>query len=90
MKRVPNSILLKSSMSWCSALLRTTRRSLPLQIIDSLMLHLSLTGCCVLDPQRLIGAANLKIMYNALAIMLAIVLPMIVATHNMLPMHEMI
>jgi Patatin-like phospholipase len=29
MKRVPNSILLKSSMSWCSALLRTTRRSLP-------------------------------------------------------------
>jgi hypothetical protein len=60
MKRVPNSILLKSSMSWCSALLRTTRRSLPLQIIDSLMLLLSLTGCCVLDPQGLIGAANLR------------------------------
>jgi hypothetical protein len=53
------------------------------------MLLLSLTGCCVLDPQGLIGAANLKIMYNALAIMPAIVLPTIVATHNMLPMHQM-
>src|SRR5206468_12272222 len=34
----------------------------------------------VLEPQGPIGAANLKIMYNALAIMLAIVLPTIVAT----------
>jgi cytochrome o ubiquinol oxidase subunit II len=53
------------------------------------MLLLLLTGCCVLDPQGLIGAAKLKIMYNALAIMLAIVLPTIVATYNMLPMHQM-
>jgi cytochrome o ubiquinol oxidase subunit II len=82
MQPVPNSILLKSSMSWCSALLRTTRRSLPLQISIALMLPLSLTGCSggVLDPQGPIGAANLKIIYNALAIMLAIVLPTIVAT----------
>jgi cytochrome o ubiquinol oxidase subunit II len=71
-------------MSWCSALLRTTRRSLPLRISIALMLLLSLTGCSkgVLDPQGLIGAANLKIMYNALAIMLAVVLPTIVATQQ--------
>jgi cytochrome o ubiquinol oxidase subunit 2 len=46
------------------------------------MLLLSLAGCSggVLEPQGPIGATNLKIMYNALAIMLAIVLPTIVAT----------
>ena len=53
------------------------------------MLLLSFTGCFggVLDPQPI--GADLEIMYNALAIMLAIVLPTIVATHNMLPMHQM-
>ena len=54
--------------------------------IDGALLLLSLTGCSkgVLDVQGPIGA-HLKIMYNALAI----VLPTIVATHNMLPMHQM-
>ena len=58
------------------------RRSLPLRIPTALMLLLSLTGCSggVLEPRGPIGAANVKIMYNALAIMLAIVLPTIVAT----------
>jgi hypothetical protein len=45
MKPVPNSILLKSSMSWCSALLRSTRRSLPLRISIPTVLLLSLTAC---------------------------------------------
>jgi cytochrome o ubiquinol oxidase subunit II len=73
---------LKTSMSWCLALLRPTRRSLPLRLPIVLMLLLSLTACSagVLEPRGPIGAANLKIMYNALAIMLAIVLPTIVAT----------
>ena len=55
--------------------------------IDSALLLLSLAGCStgVLDLQGPIGAANLKITYNALAI----VLPTIVATRNMLPMHQM-
>jgi cytochrome o ubiquinol oxidase subunit II len=82
MKRVPNAMLLKSSISWCSAWQRSTRRSLPLRISMALMPLLSLIGCSggVLEPQGPIGAANLKIMYNALAIMLVIVLPTIVAT----------
>ena len=48
----------------------------------ALMPLLSLTGCSggVLEPHGPIGAANLKIMYNALAIMLVIVLPTILAT----------
>jgi cytochrome o ubiquinol oxidase subunit 2 len=43
---------------------------------------LFLAGCSggILDPQGPIGAANAKIIYNALAIMLVIVLPTIVAT----------
>jgi hypothetical protein len=49
----------------------------------ALMLLLSFTGGSggVLDPQGPIGA-DLKIMYNALAIMIAIVLPTIVATQH--------
>src|SRR5262245_59679793 len=71
----------KSSMSWHSAL-HATRRSRPWRISMALLLLLSLAGCSggVLEPQGPIGAANLKIMYNALAIMLAIVVPTIVAT----------
>jgi hypothetical protein len=82
MKRVPNAMLLKSSISWCSGWQRSTRRSLLLQISMALMPILWLTGCSggVLEPQGPIGAANLKIMYNALAIMLVIVLPTILAT----------
>src|SRR5215470_17146645 len=76
-----SSMPFRSSTSWCSRLLRDTRRSRPLRISTALLL-LSLAGCSggVLEPQGPIGAANLKIMYNALAIMLAIVLPTIVAT----------
>ena len=46
------------------------------------MLLLSLIGCSggVLEPRGPIGAANLKIMYNALAIMLTIVVPTVIAT----------
>jgi cytochrome o ubiquinol oxidase subunit II len=81
-KRVPNSMPLKPSLSWCLALLRPTRRSLPLRMPIALMLLLSLAGCSggVLEPRGPIGAANLKIMYNALTIMLTIVVPTIVAT----------
>jgi hypothetical protein len=79
MKRVPNSILLKSSMSWCSALLRTTRRSLPLQIIDS--------ADAAFVVHRLLRAGPARTDWRGKP---QIVLPMIVATHNMLPMHEMI
>jgi cytochrome o ubiquinol oxidase subunit II len=71
---------LKPSLSWYLALLR--RRSLPLRMPIVLMLLLSLAGCSggVLEPRGPIGAANLKIMYNALTIMLTIVVPTIVAT----------
>ena len=43
---------------------------------------LFLAGCSggVLEPKEPIGAANTKIIYNALAIMLVVVLPTIVAT----------
>ncbi len=41
----------------------------------------ALGGCTgVIDPQGTVGAANLKILYDALGIMLAIVVPTIVAT----------
>jgi cytochrome o ubiquinol oxidase subunit 2 len=58
------------------------RRSLPSRIFIAPPLLLLLTECSggVLEPQGPIGAANLKIMYNALAIMLAIVVPTIAAT----------
>src|SRR5262249_23768396 len=81
-KRVPNSMPLNPTMSRCLALLRPTRRSLLLRLSIALMVGLSLAGCSggVLEPRGPIGAANLKIMYNALAIMLAIVLPTIGAT----------
>jgi cytochrome o ubiquinol oxidase subunit 2 len=81
MKRVFDSTLLKLSTSRCS-LPHSISRSLPLRISIALMLLLSLTDCSggVLEPHGPIGAANLKIMYNALAIMLAIVLPTIGAT----------
>jgi cytochrome o ubiquinol oxidase subunit II len=73
---------LKPSLSWCLALLPPTGRSLPLRMPIALMLLLSLAGCSggVLEPRGPIGAANLKIMYNALTIMLTIVVPTIVAT----------
>jgi cytochrome o ubiquinol oxidase subunit II len=82
MKRVPDWTLLKSSTSWGSALLRWPRRGLSLRMPIAPMLLLSLAGCTggVLEPQGPIGAANLKIMYNALGIMLTIVVPTIVAT----------
>jgi cytochrome o ubiquinol oxidase subunit 2 len=82
MKRVNNSTLLKSSTSLGSVLLCRTRRRLLARISIGLMLLLPLAGCFggVLEPQGPIGAANLKIMYNALAIMLAIVVPTIIAT----------
>jgi hypothetical protein len=65
------------------------------------MLLLSLTGCSggVLEPEGPIGAENLKIMYNALALAfgMLIVTPIIAGllwtmaqlNHNMLPMHQM-
>jgi cytochrome o ubiquinol oxidase subunit II len=51
-------------------------------MVGALTPLLFLAGCSegVLDPQGPIGAANTKIIYNALAIMLVIVLPTIVAT----------
>jgi cytochrome o ubiquinol oxidase subunit 2 len=82
MKRLPDWTLLKSSTSWCLALLRSPRRGLPLRISIAPVLLLSLAGCSggVLEPRGPIGAANLQIMYNALAIMLMIVVPTIVVT----------
>jgi cytochrome o ubiquinol oxidase subunit II len=48
----------------------------------ALTLLVLLAGCSggILDPQGPIGTANTKIIYNALAIMLVVVLPTIVAT----------
>src|SRR6516164_8423110 len=92
MKRAPNWTRLKSSTSLRSAFLRSVLlrstlpraswHSLPLRILIPPVLLLSLIGCSggVLEPQGPIGAANLKILYNALAIMLTIVVPTIVAT----------
>ena len=57
------------------------RRAKPLALTASLLPLLLLAGCSggVLDPQGPIGAANTKILLNALAIMLLIVVPTIAA-----------
>jgi cytochrome o ubiquinol oxidase subunit 2 len=51
-------------------------------VAGALALLLFLAGCSggILEPQGPIGAANTKIIYNAMAIMLVIVLPTIVVT----------
>jgi cytochrome o ubiquinol oxidase subunit II len=63
------------------AVLRLKRHRLPWRMSVALMVVLSLSGCSdgVLDPQGPIGAANAKILLNALAIMLMIVVPTIIA-----------
>src|SRR5262249_59108397 len=65
--------------SWAALLLR--RHPLPWRTSAALVLLLSVSGCSggVLDPQGPIGAANAKILLNALGIMLVIVVPTIVA-----------
>src|SRR5262249_33389031 len=56
-------------------------RAKPLPLMGSVLPLLLLTGCSggVLEPQGPIGAADAKIMLNALAIMLVIVVPTIAA-----------
>jgi cytochrome o ubiquinol oxidase subunit 2 len=70
------------SMYWSTVFLPSKRRSLAPRIASVLTLLHLLAGCSggILEPQGPIGAANIKIIYNALAIMLAIVLPTIAAT----------
>ena len=65
-----------------SNFLPSKRRTLSPRIASAPMLLLFLAGCSggILEPQGPIGAANTKIIYDALAIMLVIVLPTIVAT----------
>ena len=65
--------------SWAALLLK--RHPLPWRTSAALILLLSVSGCSggVLDPQGPIGAANAKILLNALGIMLVIVVPTIVA-----------
>src|SRR5215510_10361029 len=56
-------------------------RPLPCHVPAVLIAFLSVSGCSggVLDPQGPIGAANVKILLNALGIMLVIVVPTIIA-----------
>src|SRR5262249_3953018 len=65
--------------SWAALLLR--RHPPPWRTSAALGLLLSVSGCSggVLDPPGPIGAANAKILLNALGIMLVIVVPTIVA-----------
>ena len=65
--------------SWAALLLK--QRPLPWRTSAALILLLSVSGCSggVLDPQGPIGAADAKILLNALGIMLVIVVPTIVA-----------
>src|SRR5262252_6545688 len=60
-----------SSMYWSTVFLPSKRRALSPRMAGALMLIVLLTGCSggVLEPQGSIGAANTKIIYNALAIM---------------------
>ena len=69
-------------MYWSTVFLPSKRRTLSPGMAGALVPLLFLAGCSggVLEPQGPIGAANTKIIYNALAIMLVIVLPTIVAT----------
>jgi len=69
-----------ASMPWWSAFLLKPRPR-PWRISAALMVFLAVSGCSggVLDPQGPIGAANGKILLNALGIMLVIVVPTIIA-----------
>ena len=64
--------------SWAAFLLQ--RRPLPWRVWAAPVLLVSLCNCSggVLDPQGPIGAANAKILLNALGIMLVIVVPTII------------
>src|SRR5262245_41301834 len=64
--------------SWAAFLLQ--RRPLPWRVSAAPILLLLLSDCSggVLDPQGPIGAANAKILLNALGIMLVIVVPTII------------
>src|SRR5256886_9900337 len=57
------------------------RHAVPWRISAGLVAFLAVSGCSggVLDPQGPIGAANAKILLNALGIMLVIVVPTIIA-----------
>jgi len=72
---------LPGSMSWWAPFL-LNRHPLPWRISISLIVPLLVSGCSggVLDPQGSIGAADAKILLNALGIMLVIVVPTIIAT----------
>nr|WP_295664516.1 ubiquinol oxidase subunit II [Polymorphobacter sp.] len=61
---------------------RLTGRAFPLLRALMALAAVNLTGCSsvVLDPKGPVGAAETTILYNALAIMLVIVVPTIVAT----------
>jgi cytochrome o ubiquinol oxidase subunit II len=69
-----------SRSSW--AAFRLKRHPLPWRMSSVLVVLFSVSGCSggVLDPQGPIGAADAKILLNALAIMLVIVVPTIIAT----------
>ncbi len=71
---------LAASMSWWAAL-RLKRHPLPWRMSAALVVLLCVSGCSggVLDAQGPIGAANAKILLNALGIMLVIVVPTIIA-----------
>jgi len=71
---------LPASMSWWAAF-RLKRRPLPWRFSAALVILLCVSGCSggVLDAQGPIGAANAKILLNALGIMLVIVVPTIIA-----------
>src|SRR5207247_5725759 len=68
-----------SMSSWAAFLLQ--RRPLLWRVSAAPIILMSLSNCSggVLDPQGPIGAANAKILLNALGIMLVIVVPTIIA-----------
>lgn len=80
-ERINASMHLKRPLLGWSASRASKRPKLLLAVASSMPLILTLAGCSggVLDPQGPIGAANMKILLNALVTMLTIVVPTIVA-----------
>jgi cytochrome o ubiquinol oxidase subunit II len=80
-RKIGYSIHLKLPLpQWCDCLASNRPKLFPV-IGSATTLLVSLAGCSggVLQPQGPIGAADTKILFNALGIMLAIVVPTIVA-----------
>jgi len=78
---IGTSMQMKSSLAWGPSCWRQRAQKLLAAIASVATILLPLAGCSggVLEPQGPIGAADNKILLNALGIMLVIVVPTIVA-----------